>query len=179
MIHFSELDIKPRMVFHVSQKLTKTHRASQQVYQYITTALWCIFSPWQIYRSPYPLLWHTALAYQEDGIVTILDWTGVMSLLLGKKKLQSYMLNYTHFLPFFLAHFPRNISHERNSTSFDWGKKFQFVSALQLQEIFFTRCGSKVKVGVLRPVQQPGSYGDRSSELPLVGLEPTEVTAYD
>ena len=37
---------------------------------------------------------------------------------------------------------------------------------------------SKVKVGVLRPVQQPGSYWDRSSELPLVGLEPTEVTAY-
>ena len=37
----------------------------------------------------------------------------------------------------------------------------------------------KVKVGVLRPVQQPGSYWDRSSELPLVGLEPTEVTAYD
>ena len=38
---------------------------------------------------------------------------------------------------------------------------------------------SKVKVGVLCPVQQPGSYWDRSSELPLVGLEPTEVTAYD
>ena len=38
---------------------------------------------------------------------------------------------------------------------------------------------SKFKVGVLRPVQQPGSYWDRSSELPLVGLEPTEVTAYD
>ena len=37
---------------------------------------------------------------------------------------------------------------------------------------------TKVKVGVLRPVQQPGSYWDRSSELPLVGLEPTEVTAY-
>ena len=37
----------------------------------------------------------------------------------------------------------------------------------------------KTKVGVLRPVQQPGSYWDRSSELPLVGLEPTEVTAYD
>ena len=37
----------------------------------------------------------------------------------------------------------------------------------------------KVKVGVLRPVQQPRSYWDRSSELPLVGLEPTEVTAYD
>ena len=35
------------------------------------------------------------------------------------------------------------------------------------------------KVGVLRPVQQPGSYWDRSSELPLVGLEPKEVTAYD
>ena len=33
--------------------------------------------------------------------------------------------------------------------------------------------------GFLRPVQQPGSYWDRSSELPLVGLEPTEVTAYD
>ena len=41
------------------------------------------------------------------------------------------------------------------------------------------RYWSKVKVGVLRPVQQPGSYWDRSSELPLVGLEPTEVTAYD
>ena len=39
--------------------------------------------------------------------------------------------------------------------------------------------GTKVKVGVLRPVQQPGSYWDRSSEFPLVGLEPTEVTAYD
>ena len=35
------------------------------------------------------------------------------------------------------------------------------------------------EVWVLRPVQQPGSYWDRSSELPLVGLEPTEVTAYD
>ena len=40
-------------------------------------------------------------------------------------------------------------------------------------------CRSLDKVGVLRPVQQPGSYWDRSSELPLVGLEPTEVTAYD
>ena len=29
------------------------------------------------------------------------------------------------------------------------------------------------KLGFLRPVQQPGSYWDRSSELPLVGLEPT------
>ena len=45
---------------------------------------------------------------------------------------------------------------------------------IQVPFIFF-----KVKVGVLRPVQQPGSYWDRSSELPLVGLEPTEVTAYD
>ena len=35
------------------------------------------------------------------------------------------------------------------------------------------------KFGVLRPVQQPGSYWDRSSALPLVGLEPPEVTAYD
>ena len=38
---------------------------------------------------------------------------------------------------------------------------------------------SQIKFGVLSPVQQPGSYWDRSSELPLVGLEPTEVTAYD
>ena len=38
---------------------------------------------------------------------------------------------------------------------------------------------SKFEVRVLLPVQQPGSYWDRSSELPLVGLEPTEVTAYD
>ena len=37
----------------------------------------------------------------------------------------------------------------------------------------------KVEVGVLRPVQQPVSYWDRSSALSLVGLEPTEVTAYD
>ena len=44
---------------------------------------------------------------------------------------------------------------------------------------FLIQSKVKVKVGVLRPVQQPGSYWDRSSELPLVGLEPTEVTAYD
>ena len=31
----------------------------------------------------------------------------------------------------------------------------------------------KVKVGVLRPVQQPGSYWDWSSALPLRGLELT------
>ena len=31
---------------------------------------------------------------------------------------------------------------------------------------------TKFKVGVLHPVQQPGSYLDRSSELPLVGREP-------
>ena len=48
-----------------------------------------------------------------------------------------------------------------------------------LQSLFLLGQRSKVKVGVLRPVQQPGSYWDRSSELPLVGLEPTEVTAYD
>ena len=51
-------------------------------------------------------------------------------------------------------------------------KVFCFHSAFYIHK-------SKVKVGVLRPVQQPGSYWDRSSELPLVGLEPTEVTAYD
>ena len=33
--------------------------------------------------------------------------------------------------------------------------------------------------GFYVPFKQPGSYWDRSSELPLVGLEPTEVTAYD
>ena len=44
---------------------------------------------------------------------------------------------------------------------------------------WLTLKSNMVKVGVLRPVQQPGSYWDRSSELPLVGLEPTEVTAYD
>ena len=38
---------------------------------------------------------------------------------------------------------------------------------------------SRVKVGVLHPVQQPGPYWDRSPTLPLVGLEPTDVTAYD
>ena len=36
----------------------------------------------------------------------------------------------------------------------------------------------KVKVGVLCPFQQPGSYWDRSSALPLMGLEPTEATVY-
>ena len=35
----------------------------------------------------------------------------------------------------------------------------------------------KVEVGVLCPVQQPGSYWDRSLALPLVGLKPTQVTA--
>ena len=48
-----------------------------------------------------------------------------------------------------------------------------FMSLSTLQVI------SKSKLGFLHPVQQPGSYWDRSSELPLVGLEPTEVTAYD
>ena len=36
-----------------------------------------------------------------------------------------------------------------------------------------------IKVGGLRPVQQPRSYWDGSSALSLVGLEPTEVTAYE
>ena len=35
----------------------------------------------------------------------------------------------------------------------------------------------KFKVGVLHPIQQPGSYWDGSSELPLVEVDPTEVTA--
>ena len=53
-------------------------------------------------------------------------------------------------------------------------RKYAHVTPI-LKQLHWT----KVKVGVLRPVQQPGSYWDRSSELPLVGLEPTEVTAYD
>ena len=32
----------------------------------------------------------------------------------------------------------------------------------------------KSQLGLLRPVQQLGSYWDRSSALPLVGLEPTQ-----
>ena len=31
----------------------------------------------------------------------------------------------------------------------------------------------------VRPVQQPGSYLDRPSALPLMGLKPTEVIAHD
>ena len=64
-------------------------------------------------------------------------------------------------------------------------KLFILKITTQITLISFLEIGSscfiwtKVKVGVLRPVQQPGSYWDRSSELPLVGLEPTEVTAYD
>ena len=37
----------------------------------------------------------------------------------------------------------------------------------------------KVKVGILSPIQQPETYWDRFSAMPLVGLEPTEVTACD
>ena len=60
----------------------------------------------------------------------------------------------------------------------------QFNMCVILMEFSFSfgadqETWTKVKVGVLRPVQQPGSYWDRSSELPLVGLEPTEVAAYD
>ena len=56
--------------------------------------------------------------------------------------------------------------------------KFSHITH-QLKKLHWLPVRSKVKVGVLRPVQQPGSYWDRSSELPLVRLEPTEVTAYD
>ena len=35
------------------------------------------------------------------------------------------------------------------------------------------------KGGVLRSVQQPGSYWDMTSVLTLLGLEPIDVTAYD
>ena len=50
---------------------------------------------------------------------------------------------------------------------------------INFDNLIYCFASAKVKVGVLRPVQQPGSYWDRSSELTLVGLEPTEVTAYD
>ena len=56
------------------------------------------------------------------------------------------------------------------------------ISCVLVNEFFFfghyvTRVS--VNVGILRLVQQPGSYWDRFSTLPLVGLEPTEVTACD
>ena len=38
----------------------------------------------------------------------------------------------------------------------------------------FSNLQAKVKVGVLNPVQQPGSYWDRPTVLPLVGVEPTQ-----
>ena len=56
---------------------------------------------------------------------------------------------------------------------------FLFIQKYSLGKSLKCQYVTKVKVGVLRPVQQPGSYWDRSTELPLVGLEPTEVTAYD
>ena len=37
----------------------------------------------------------------------------------------------------------------------------------------------KVKVMVLHPVQQPGSYWDRTSALPIVELSNSQVTGYD
>ena len=47
------------------------------------------------------------------------------------------------------------------------------------KEVFVKHCinklkiSSKLKVGVLHPVQQPGTYWDRSSALSLVGIKPT------
>ena len=37
---------------------------------------------------------------------------------------------------------------------------------------------SKVKIRILHPIQQPGSYWDKPSALPLVGNRPTEVKMY-
>ena len=71
---------------------------------------------------------------------------------------------------------------KRNQSYFENLFRFTYIdfvfSSYGLKDMH-TLLKVKVKVGVLRPVQQPGSYWDRSSELPLVGLEPTEVTAYD
>ena len=53
---------------------------------------------------------------------------------------------------------------------------FFFFFFFEIREAFRADL-DKVKVGVLP--QHPGSYWDRSSALPLVGLEPTEVRAHD
>ena len=62
----------------------------------------------------------------------------------------------------------------------EWARPIQIHSLILTEfPVKFSARLINFKVGVLRPVQQPGSYWDRSSEVPLVGLEPTEVTAYD
>ena len=45
------------------------------------------------------------------------------------------------------------------------------LKATKMSQVF------KVKVGVLFPIEQPGSYWDMTSVLSLLRLEPTEVTA--
>ena len=54
-----------------------------------------------------------------------------------------------------------------------------WLTVKQMTEIKYLLVTVKVKVGILRPVQQTGSYWDRSPALSLLGLEPTEVTSYD
>ena len=47
-------------------------------------------------------------------------------------------------------------------------------------QLYIFKSDSRSKVRFLLPVQQPGSYWDRTLALSLVGLEPhTEVTACD
>ena len=46
---------------------------------------------------------------------------------------------------------------------------------LKSKLVFYVPFNSQGHIGT----GQPGSYWDRSSALSLVGLEPTEVTAYD
>ena len=54
------------------------------------------------------------------------------------------------------------------------------VSRVRSIPSIFAKVDSKVKVGVLRPVQQPGSYWDRSSAFAICGSRThTEVTACD
>ena len=50
---------------------------------------------------------------------------------------------------------------------------FSWIKLAHLFTIWQPIC-MKFKVLVLRPVQQPGSYWDRSTVLPLVGVRPTQ-----
>ena len=59
------------------------------------------------------------------------------------------------------------------------GTPYGHKTLIKIHLQFYVSVPQSQSWGFLRPVQQPGSYWDRSSELPLVGLEPTEVTAYD
>ena len=50
-------------------------------------------------------------------------------------------------------------------------KDFVYLSMKQYEFVFHW---NKVKVGGLHPIHWPGSYWERSSVLPVVGVEPTQ-----